>query len=156
MKILYSINLKSAENDLLGLSSYPIINYTKSDILHGIGASYITLLFDYWEQQIVVVQDGLLSFLFNLQGALVALRDGEKEKSHVFSVEQGFEMSLTLNKEEVNILIFEKTFKVKISHFLNVVNEVGKRACWEIENIYQGIGENQFFKEIQSQFAICN
>jgi len=46
MKVLYSISLKSAKNDLLGMSNYPIVNYNKSDLLHGIGASYITLVFD--------------------------------------------------------------------------------------------------------------
>jgi len=153
MKVLYSINLKSAENDLIGLSTYPIEKYNKTDVLHGLGASYITLVFDYWKQQIVVVQDSLLSFLFNLKGALRDLKNKEKEKANVFSVEQGFGMELTVVKEQAEIIIFDKKYRVGLNEILKAVNETGQRACQELESIYKGLSENQYYQEIKKQFT---
>ena len=154
MKLLYSINLKSAENDLIGMSNYPIANYNKSDVLHGIGESYITLIFDYWKQQIVVVQDSLLSFLFNLKGALIGLMNNEKEKANVFSVEQGFVMELTLVKGQVEIRIFDGIYRVGLPEIIKAVNITGNRACQELEHIYKGLNENQHYKKIKKQFTV--
>ncbi len=150
MKIICSIDLESAERDIKSITSYPISGYSKSDILNGIGASYIVLLFDYWEQKVVIVEDSILSFLFNLKGALNSLKSGNQQLAFVFSIEQGFSMQLRLKENVVEIEVFKKKYKVGLDLIELEIAKSSKRACFELVPLYPGLEENKYFIEIRN------
>ena len=149
MKIFYSIDREGVKIDLTSIKDHPINSFTRSDILDGIGFAEIAIVFHYWNQEVVVVEDSLLSFFYNFIGALVKLKNRTHTKLYTFSSEQGFKMELIANGNNVEIHIFDKIFIIDVSLLLQEALRVAKYAFEDMEIIYSGLEKNEYFNQIK-------
>lgn len=149
MQIVYTINLESYEGDIRSLKTDSLSSYSFLDVLHAIGSSYIVLVFNYWEQNIFLLEGGILAFLYNMKAGIEELKSKNRDVAHVSSVEQGYHLRLELNNSQIVISGFNKQYSVKLSRFESALYQVSIKAINEIEFLYPEIQENKYFDEIK-------
>lgn len=151
MKIFYSIDRLALKNDISSLDEYPIVNYSKSDILNGIALSNIALVFNYWNQDLLIVEDSLLSFHYNLLFNINRVINEELAEANTFSVEQGFSMKLKKKKKNIIIDSFQKTYTVNANEFKKALKKSIINAFGDLEQVYLGLSGNKYYIEIKNE-----
>ena len=150
MKILYSINIEDYEGDIRSLKTDSLSYYSLLDILHALGSSYIVLVFNYWKQEVMVLDGCILAFLYNMRSGIEGLKSKNRDISHVSSVEQGYHLRLEENNSQIKISGFNKQYSVNLKKLESALNEVSNRAIKDIESLYPKIIENKYYDEVKS------
>jgi len=153
MKIVYSIKAEYVESDNKSHEIFIFPSYSLLDILHGIGSSYIILIFNYWKQDLFLLDGGILAFLYNIKGELEDLKSKIKVEANIFSLEQGYSLQMKMKGNQVLLSGFNREYTVELNKLESALQDVSKRACKEIELLYPEIKQNNYFEEIKSHLG---